>query len=160
MKYLFALSLCFLMLSTHQAQAQQVPPQVVQHIRQLQQNCMSGQWESQACIRALGESNLTLASQYAESLKKSGKAADADDIVQHCAASTASTKKQVPAYAMASAMTECANAMGDTANKTRIKPDLTHYQILIAGALCLSKHPKCPPLERGIANFGAPKTEP
>ena len=100
-------------------------------------------WESPDCLKTLGESNFVLVANYGGTLLENQKKADAETLKENCAASTAAREVSVPAYAMASAMTECVNTIGDIAGKTGIKPDLSHFQMMGFPALCLSKDPVC-----------------
>lgn len=159
MKYAFFFVLSFVLtgfLFGNYVHAQSAPapsPAVAKEIKNIKAACIPARWETPDCLKTMGESNLVLASSYAESLKKDGKTKEADQIVQHCAASTAAREQEVPAYAMKSAMTECANTIGDIAQATEITPDLTHYQLFFAGVLCLSQSPECTMVEDGIRQF-------
>ncbi len=116
------------------------------HIRSVSDQCV-GRWETQACMKALSEASLSMASYYAERLSKSGNQKQMEPLKQGCAASTAAIKVKVPAYAMKSALTECANTVSDIVEKTGVQPDISLYQILIAGVLCIGKDQQCAGLE-------------
>lgn len=119
------------------------------HLKDMSQKCPKT-WETQACLASMAESNRTLASLYAEDLDKSGHGQYLAEIKEHCAASTAASQIEVPAYAMKSAMTECSNTIYDLTEKTQIKPPMSHYQLLITTIYCLDKDPRCQPLEETL----------
>jgi len=161
MQHVFSfLFLCFCFFVTSipvhaQTAAQQggVPQAVSSQIISIQKSCLPSRWQTPDCLKAMGESNLIMASNYAEALQNGDHKPAADELLQHCAASTAAREQEVPAYAMTSAMTECANTMGEIAQNTGIRPDPTHFQLFIAGVLCLSQNLQCAALEKGIAAF-------
>jgi hypothetical protein len=119
---------------------------VVMHTQEIGAYCV-GSWQSQNCMKALSSSALTLASLYAEKLEKAGHKDAQDPLLQNCAAATAATKVEVPAYAMKSALTTCANAIYDITESTKIKPNLTHFQLLVEPIYCLGGDPRCEKLE-------------
>jgi len=116
------------------------------HLKDMSQNCPKA-WNTQACLASMAESNKTLASLYAEDLDKGGFKPKLELIKEHCAASTAASQIEVPAYAMKSAMTECANTMHDLSETTKINPPLPHYQLLVTSIFCLDQDPRCKSLE-------------
>jgi len=134
--------------------AQQVTPQVMAHAKQIASIC-PGSWEQQNCLKAVSESNITLASNYAESLDNSGKSNHIEPLKQLCAASTAATKGEYPPAAMNSAFTECANGIYDISQKSGVAPDQSNYQLLVAAILCLNKDPQCDLLERSMTQDAA-----
>lgn len=136
------------------ANAQQVTPQVMAHAKKIASTC-PGSWEQQSCLQAVSESNITLASNYAESLDNSGKSNQIEPLKQVCAASTAATKGEYPPAAMNSAFTECANGIYDISQKSGIAPDQSNYQLLVAAILCLNKDPQCELLERSMTQGAA-----
>tara|TARA_B100001989_G_scaffold250218_1_gene226916 strand:- start:90 stop:731 length:642 start_codon:yes stop_codon:yes gene_type:complete len=119
------------------------------HLKDLAQKCPNT-WTSQKCLAALAESNKTLISVYAGDLDENGFKDQLTPLKEHCAASTAASKIEVPAYAMKSAMTECANTIYDISEATQVKPFLSHYQVLVTSIFCLSDDPRCAPLENTL----------
>ena len=142
---------CFSIMTTS-AQAQGVPTYVQQHTSNIATACV-GHWETQDCLRAVSESNIVMVSNYAESLKQSGNGQSMEPLKQQCAASTAASKDEFPAYAMQSAFTECANAIYDISSGTGISPNQSHYQLLVGSVLCLSNDPRCAALESQMAAY-------
>ncbi|MGH1403694.1 MAG: hypothetical protein ACRBDL_05580 [Alphaproteobacteria bacterium] len=120
------------------------------HIHSVNKQCV-GQWEKQICMKALSEASMAMASKYAERLNQSGNGNQMEPLKQGCAASTAAMKVNVPAYAMKSALTECANTVSDVVDTTGVQPDINLYQILIAGVLCIGKDQQCAMLEAQFA---------
>lgn len=120
---------------------------VIMHTQEIGAYCV-GSWQSQPCMKALSSSNLTLASMYAESLAKGGHQKVQDALLQNCAASTAATKTEVPAYAMKSAMTTCANVIYDITEATKVRPNLTHFQLLVEPIFCLGGEARCADFEK------------
>ena len=114
-----------------------------------------GQWESAYCLKAVSQSNLTMVSNYGAALKDRGKEQAAETLKQHCAASTAGTEGDYPAYAMKSAFTECANAIGDLAGQTNINPDLSHFQLLVGATMCLDRAAECQTIENSLRQLAA-----
>lgn len=115
--------------------------------------CLDDAWESPACLRALSESNLTMAGNYAGALQQAGKGAAADKIKEHCAASTAARQQEFPAYAMKSAFIECANMISDIAESTAILPDQSQYQLLVGAVLCMEKDRRCTDINQGLRRY-------
>lgn len=138
------------------AQAQTAQPaqpvitaQVAAFAKQIAGVCPEN-WENQDCLKALSESNLSMVSNYAETLDKAGHKDQLEPLKQTCAASTAAAKGAYPAEAMKSAFTECANSIYDITTKTSLTPDQSHYQLLVAGILCLNKDAQCKLLETSL----------
>lgn len=129
--------------------AQQISPQVLAHAKQIGQTCPQ-KWETQNCLKAVSSSNKTLVVNYMQALDAKGKKAEVEQVKQVCAASTAATEGEYPAYAMKSAFTECTNGLYDISQKTGVLPDQSHYQLLVGAVLCLSDAPQCAALEAGM----------
>ncbi len=112
-----------------------------------------GAWESPACLTAVSASNMVMLSNYGAVLQEKKLEAPADTLKQHCAASTAHGEQQFPAYAMKSAFIECVNTITDVAGQTTVPPDVDHFQLLVMAALCLSKDPRCAPMEQALGQY-------
>lgn len=125
---------------------------VIIHTQEIGAYCI-GAWQSQKCMKALSSSNLTFSSLYAEKLELGGKKKAQDALLENCSASTAATKIDVPAYAMKSAMTTCANAIYDITEATKIKPNLTHFQLLVEPIFCLGGEERCEKFEELLRNI-------
>ena len=138
--------------STSPAQAQQVNKQVLAHAGQIASVCPQ-KWETQNCLKAVSSSNKTLAVNYATKLDQAGHKASVEQVKQVCAAATAGTEGEYPAYALQSAFTECVNGLYDISQKTNILPDQSHYQLLVGSVLCLSKAPQCAALEQQMSAY-------
>ncbi len=106
-----------------------------------------GNWEAYPCLQAVSESTLVMAANYAGALKNRGYTAAVEKIKNHCAAATAAREREFPAYAMKSAYTECANMIYDVTEETGLKPDQSHYQLLVGPILCMSDDWRCETLE-------------
>lgn len=119
------------------------------YAKSISRQCLRG-WESQRCLAALSESALALTANYAAALDKGRKKKFLDGLKNQCAAATAATEGRYPAEAMVSAYTECANAIYDISEASGVSPDLSHYQLLIGGILCLSDDPQCEIVEKGL----------
>lgn len=113
-------------------------------------NTCLGNWKNQSCLKIISESNLVMAANYVELLEEKGKQKEADKILEDCAAATAATKGNYPAYAMNSAFAECANTMATTFENTSIVPDASQFQLLFVAIKCLSGDQLCPILEMGL----------
>jgi len=138
------------------AQAQMAPQpsaMAVQFAQLVSKACLNKQWETPACLSAVSNSNLALAATYGSDLQNKGFAAAAEQIKQHCAASTAAREQAYPAYAMKSAFTECANMIYDVSEQTKVTPDQAHYQLLVAPILCMSNDQRCLGVEQGLAPY-------
>lgn len=109
-----------------------------------------GQWESASCLKAVSQSNMVMVSNYGETLQQSGKAQAAENLKQHCAASTAATEGDYPAYAMKSAFIECANSITTISEQLGVTPDLSQFQLLIGAAMCLDKGAGCANIETAL----------
>ena len=121
--------------------------------RDVANKCLNSQWERQPCLRAVSQNNLIMASEYADALGKAGKNQEAEFIKETCAASTAASKEEFPAYAMRSAFVECVNAIPSAANATGILPDQSQFQLLVAAIQCLDKTEACPAIEQSLAQY-------
>ncbi len=111
-------------------------PQAIELGKQAGAVC-PGKWESPECLSVISSSNLAMASNFGAALKDKGLEADAEQVKQHCAASTAAQKQAFPAYAMKSAFIECANLVADITQKTGVQPDLSQYQLMVGATMCL-----------------------
>jgi hypothetical protein len=118
----------------------------------LASNCL-GNWNSQGCLQVVSQSNLAMASEYGSALEQSGKKAAAESIKQHCAASTAATQGEFPAYAFKSAFTECANTMSDVFDQTQMAPDSNRFQVLLGAIWCMDGAQQCVNVENGLKPF-------
>lgn len=142
-----------------QQQAQPAPKEeapsqnALNNARSVANTCLGGQWEKQACLKAVSQNNLIMASEYAGALKEAGKAQEAEFIKETCAASTAAAQEEFPAYAMRSAFTECVNAIPSAANATGILPDQSQFQLLVAAIQCLDKGEACTAIEQSLARY-------
>lgn len=138
------------------AQAQFITPKAskvsIQHAKIVSKACI-GNWESQPCLKAVSESALVFAANYGAKLKRRGKSKSMETLKQHCAAATAASQGEYPAYAMQSAYTECANIIYDISEETKVTPDQSHYQLLVAPVLCLSKARECKGIESGLKKY-------
>ena len=146
---IFALALFIAVPSAHAQTASAVS---LTHAKALAAVC-PGHWESPACLTAVSQSNMVLVSNYGAMLQHKNINDAAETLKQHCAASTAHSKEQFPAYAMNSAFIECVNIISDLADQTRVMPDQSHYQLLLLPALCLSKDKRCAPMEKGLLQY-------
>lgn len=133
-------------------QAQTVSPDSMTHARNIANVCPNA-WDSEACLKAVSESNLVMVSNYGAVLQEKKLEAQAETLKQHCAASTAAREQVYPAYAMKSAFTECANIISDLVDQTKIRPDVDHYQLLVVPVLCLSQDARCVPLEKALLQY-------
>ena len=126
---------------------------IVSSIRHAADKCLS-KWEAASCITELGHFSTTLVTFFAHDLEAAGHQAQLEPLRQSCAASTASSKMAVPAYAQSSAMTECANMMYDISVKAQLVPEATMYQFMIMSVMCLNKDQrKCAAMEVGVNTF-------
>lgn len=115
--------------------------------------CTGGKWAGQPCLNAVSASNMALASMYGAALQQANQNAQAENLKQHCAASTAATQGEYPADAMRSAFTECANSIVDISGATGLNPDPTRYQALIGAVWCLTGDAKCASVEQGLLPY-------
>lgn len=112
-------------------------------------------WESEPCLKATSQAAMVLISQYGASLQQGGYEDAMEPLKQECAASTAATQQDgIPAYAMKSAYTVCANKIGEIAESTGVKPDPSYFQLIFATIICMDKQPQCERMEESIVNFG------
>ncbi|MBI2234543.1 MAG: hypothetical protein HYU57_06115 [Micavibrio aeruginosavorus] len=143
----------FLLIASSPAMAQNTPSATsLQYAQQIAKACIN-QWEAQTCLGAVADSNMVLLSNYGADLQSRKMEAEAEALKQHCAATTAASRQQVPAYAMKSALTECANTITDLAARTGVQPDPSHFQLLIAPLLCLGGDPACAALSDQLAAY-------
>lgn len=150
MKFLSLLTLALFAFAPTTSHAENAPSTTaLTYAKSMGQSC-PGQWESQPCLKAASQSSLALAANYGGALQEKKLAADAENIKQHCAAATAATQGEYPAYALKSAFIECANTISDTATKTTLDPDVSHYQLLIATIMCLDKDAGCVEIEKTL----------
>lgn len=150
-----AMALAFTPAAFAQTGAAETPSaEALTYARLLGAHC-PGAWESDPCLSAISKSNLALASNYGAKLQENKQNDAAENIKQLCAASTAAAEGSYPAYAMKSAFIECANAINDTANKTRIDPDKSHYQLLVGATLCLNKDAGCESIAKSLQGYAA-----
>lgn len=120
--------------------------------RELSNTCLK-QWEAPGCLSNISQSTLVLAANFAGDLESSGMVGAVEQVKQSCAAATAATQGNYPAYAMRSAFTQCANSIADISEQTRINPDQSHYQLLVSSILCLSKDRRCAMIEKGLKAY-------
>jgi hypothetical protein len=124
----------------------------VEHAKQVSRAC-PGKWEAQPCLKAVSESTLVLASNYAANLQQKGHPKQVEMIKEHCAAATAARQGEFPANAMRSAFVECANTIVDTTDQTGVAPDASHYQLLVGPVLCLDGDRRCAFIEDGLKKY-------
>ena len=141
-KTLLAGFLALFVSSTAQAQTATPSATSLQFAKSVATACVAD-WTAQSCLSAVSDSNLALLSNYGADLQNRKMEAAAENLKQHCAATTAANQQAVPPYAMHSALTECANTITDIAASTGVQPDPSHYQLLIAPLLCLGANPAC-----------------
>lgn len=124
----------------------------VSHAKLVSRACL-GRWEKQRCLKAVSDSNLVMVANYGATLQKKGKKQSLETLKEHCAASTAASNGEYPAYAMQSAYTECANIISDIVEETGIMIDQSHYQLIGSAVLCLSKDRRCKIIESGLRKY-------
>ena len=127
-------------------------PAVTQEAGFLAQACLSN-WQAPGCLKAVSGAALVGAANYGSTLQQGGHPAEAEQIKQHCAAATAGTQGDYPAYAIRSALTECVNTISDVAGKTGVNPDPNQYQLLLGPALCLSGDARCAAVNAGLQKY-------
>ena len=110
-------------------------------------------WSAQPCLKAVSGANLVMAANYGSSLQQSGQAAAAESVKNHCAASTAATQGNFPAYAFRSAFTECANTLTDLAQQTGKAPDPVLFPVLVDATLCLSGDQRCAAMTQQLQGY-------
>ena len=153
---LLALTLTLTVGTLQTAQAQymrkKASKESIAHARLVSRACL-GQWESQKCLKAVSDSSLIMVANYGAALKRKGKGSQLETLKNHCAASTAASNGEYPAYAMQSAYAECANIISDIVDATNIMPDQSHYQLLVGPVLCLSKDRRCRGIESDLRKY-------
>ncbi len=117
------------------------------------QACLNGRWEEQACLKTISENTLVMAANYGATLQGRGKNKASEILKEHCAAATAATKGEYPAYAMRSAYVECVNKIYDLTESTKMSPDLSQYQLLVGAVQCLDKSTACTGVETGLSKY-------
>lgn len=146
MKHVAHLSIFFLLVTLLPigafAQTQTPSATSVQFAKSIARACLPD-WAAQKCLSAVADSNVSLLSNYGADLQGRKMDADAETLKQHCAATTAANQQTIPAYAMRSALNECANTITDLSTRTGVLPDPSHFQLLIAPLLCLGDNPSC-----------------
>ena len=115
--------------------------------------CIGNNWESQNCLRNVSEGVLYMAADYAARLQHAGQPNGIETLKQKCAAATAATQQEVPAYAMESALTTCANSVYTVTQQTGVSPDPDLYQLVIAPILCLKGDERCKGIERQLGQY-------
>ena len=125
----------------------------VEYAKRAAKQCLYGKWEEQGCLKAVSENNLVMAANYGAALQEGGHDADYELIKEHCAASTAATRGEFPAYALRSAFVECANMIYDVSESSGLKPEPSQYQLLVSAVQCLDKSPLCRAIEKGLARY-------
>lgn len=110
----------------------------------------SHEWSSQQCMKTLSGASLVMVSNYAEELHKKGHGQYLEPLKQNCAASTAGTKVDVPAYAQRSAFVECINHIVTINEKTGVKPDPDFYQLIVGSIICFDKNQSCVVIEQSL----------
>ena len=125
----------------------------LEYARRVANTCSGNRWEEQACLKAVSENVYVMASNYGATLQQRGKKAASEKIKEHCAAATAATQGEYPAYAMRSAFVECANMISDMVDSTRMSPDLSQYQLLVGAVQCLDKSTACMAIESGLKRY-------
>ncbi len=126
----------------HEQKMKEVDDVTIFHTKKVIKACQ-GHWEKQHCMSELADFSMTLTVTYADQLDKADKREYLDMLKEHCAASTAAREVDVPAYAMSSAMTECANIMVDINEATDVYPDPNLYQLAVGSIMCLNKNLAC-----------------
>lgn len=117
------------------------------------QSC-PGNWEAEECLKATSQSAMVLISQFGASLEHEGYKSQMDPLKEDCAASTAATQQDgIPAYALRSAYTVCANTIAEIAEATGVKPDPSYFQLMIASILCMDNNPQCRMMESSLKKW-------
>lgn len=112
-----------------------------------------GSWKADGCLKNISESVLHLAAGYAAALQNSGNSQAIETLKQKCAAATAATSQDVPAYALESALTECVNNIYGIQQSTGVSPDADLYQLAVVSTLCLKDNPECSGLEQQLLQY-------
>ena len=110
------------------------------------ENC-AGQWQAQNCLREVSDVMLHLAASYAGNLQDNGQTEFVDSIKENCSAATAAKHKDIPVYALNSAMTQCINMIYDISEKSGLKPDHNLYQLAVGSTFCLKNLSGCDTIE-------------
>lgn len=110
----------------------------------------SHEWSSQECMKTLSGASLVMVSNFAEDLHEKGHAEHLESLKQNCAASTAGTKVEVPAYAQRSAFVTCINHIVTINEKTGVKPNADFYQLMVGAIMCFDKNQSCAVIERSL----------
>ncbi|MCF8495284.1 MAG: hypothetical protein K9G62_01305 [Alphaproteobacteria bacterium] len=141
----------FFFLFPFSASAQTVADKsVLDHARKVAQAC-PGQWEDHACSVTVSQAAKYMVIKYAEDLDKRGLKNAVEYLKDHCAASTVIDQTDVPAYAVKSAFTECANGIVDIANEAKVKPDPSYMELFGGAIWCMeNKQPVCGEIERQL----------
>ena len=134
-----------------QAQMEAKTPQ--QLAGDLASSCLGNNWESQICLSKVSEGVLYMAADFAARLQDAGKSEGIETLKQKCAAATAATQQEVPAYAMTSALTTCANSVYAVTEKTGISPNPDLYQLIITPILCLKDDRRCDAVEQQLGQY-------
>jgi hypothetical protein len=136
------------------AQPQQAGPsrEYLHYASKIAKTCPQN-WSANACLSSVSESTLVLTANYAQALQNEKQIPSVETLKQDCAAATAATRGQYPAYAMKSAFTECANTMSTLAENTGIVPDVSHYQLLLGAIWCLGNDRRCVWVEQGLKKY-------
>ncbi len=123
------------------------------YARDMAHACLGGEWEAQPCMVVVSENTLVMAANYQADLEKSGKKALGEQVKQKCAAATAATRGEYPAYAMQSAYTECANGLYEISEASGMKFDINQYQLLVGAIQCIGKTGNCKMFETGLGQY-------
>ncbi len=110
----------------------------------------SHEWSSQECMKTLSGASLVMVSNFAEDLHNKGHGGHLESLKQNCAASTAGTKVEVPAYAQRSAFVTCVNHIVTINEKTGVKPNADFYQLMVGAIMCFDKNQSCAVIERSL----------
>ncbi len=155
--FLFFFMAAFLPLAGY---AQQDQGAAVYFAREIASACLgtpegSHKWTDQSCLKALSASTLAFGTDYTVELQNSGQQEAAQTIINHCAAATAAAQKEIPADALAGAMTECANTISDVAAQTGLAPNLSHYQLVVYPVFCLNPddYDQCSAFEKELSRY-------
>ena len=127
--------------------------ELVQLAKNIARECLKEEtgWMSASCLKVNAYSNRILAANYIAALKEKGKTKAAGSVEQQCAAATALGEVKATQETVGNVLAECANQISDMTAETGIKPDLSHYQLLIAATLCITKDARCEASEQALA---------
>lgn len=155
-QYIFLLACCGLVMPlsayAQMGGAAQSSKAANKHARSVAGKCL-GQWKQQSCLKVVSRSALVMASNYGGRLQKQGHNQAVGKIKNRCAAATAATRRDYKAETMRSAYAECANAILEVSNATGLKPDQSHYQLLVGPVLCIKGDRRCSAIERGLRQY-------